>query len=138
MSLKQTSLLHYSQRCHNEVDSTEQLHPQLENTAFKNLSTREKSREKGARRKEDDLRFSEKSIQETLEIEIWQNCMKILIKLDKMENAVERLRPLFVGIHSLSAKQQVLMQAKKLKGTEDYKGIFLQHDLTSAQRQNMK
>ncbi|KAK7075292.1 hypothetical protein SK128_000883, partial [Halocaridina rubra] len=62
-----------------------------------------------------------------------------------MENKAERIKPLLVGFYSPSAEQQllllkvsVLMQTKKLKSTEDYKGIFLQHDTTRAQRKYLK
>ncbi|KAK7076055.1 hypothetical protein SK128_013755, partial [Halocaridina rubra] len=75
-----------------------------------------KSNEKGgARQNEDDLRFTENSIQETLEIETQKNSLKKVIRLGKMENKAERPRPLLVGFDSPISKQQILMQTKKLK-----------------------
>lgn len=59
---------------------------------------------------------------------------KRVFRLGKLDENAERPRPVLVEFHTLAFKNKVLQNASKLKDKEEYKDIYLKHDLTRTQR----
>ncbi|KAK4322085.1 hypothetical protein Pmani_007138 [Petrolisthes manimaculis] len=98
----------------------------------------ESQEKEGPKRRDSDQEVVVKLFQEVLEVKLNQTSLVKIIRLGKREESVAKPRPLLVGLDSPILKRDVLLQTKKLKGKDEYKDIFLQHDLTKGQRENMK
>lgn len=98
----------------------------------------ERKEQDGVKRREEEVKFILELLEGKMECKLTRNSLLKVTRLGQFDERVGKPRPLLVGFDSLSTKQEVLRNTKKLRGSEEYKDIRLHHDLTKPQREKMK
>ncbi|KAK4325209.1 hypothetical protein Pmani_004169 [Petrolisthes manimaculis] len=91
------------------------------------------------KRREEDWNFLERFIQIGIEeVNIHENMIRKVVRIGKRNANAEKPRPMLVMFNTSYYKQDVLINTKNLKTKDEFKEIYVQHDMTVAQRNELK